>query len=293
MKTIFGKSLAAAAVAILSLTACDSGSGNSSDRTDSTLVDATNEQLRQAVSERDALLHMMNDLQGTLDEINRLEQIVSITPPGETSQVANINSELEALRATLEDRRKKIDELEARLRSSETSNQDLLATVNTMRSQLEMQGQQIEMLSTQLADANRQIGDLNTQVTELTEQVAQVTEQRDSVAAEAVRQTDLNNTVYYALGSKTELKEHNIVEGGGFLRKSKIMEGEFDRGYFTQADMRTLTTIPLYSKKAKVLTRQPSDSYQIVTAADGQKSIKILDPQKFWAVSNFLVVQID
>ena len=99
------------------------------------------------------------------------------------------------------------------------------------------------------------------------------------------------NTVYYAIGTGKELKEKKILQSG-FLRKTKVMEGNFDMSYFTAGDRRTLAEIPTHSKKAKVLTSQPKGSYTIVDV-NGQKVIRISDPAKFWQLSDFLVIEVD
>ena len=95
----------------------------------------------------------------------------------------------------------------------------------------------------------------------------------------------------FAIGTKGELQQHQIIKTG-FLRKTKILPGDFERTYFTQADKRSLVNIPLHSKKAKVLTNQPADSYEIVEEGN-QKILKIKDAAKFWSISNFLVIQVD
>ena len=91
--------------------------------------------------------------------------------------------------------------------------------------------------------------------------------------------------------SKKELKENKIIETG-FLRKTKIMEGDFERSYFTKADKRTLSRIPLHSKKAEVMSKHPAGSYEIVNEANG-KCLNILNSSKFWEYSNYLIVKIN
>ena len=54
-----------------------------------------------------------------------------------------------------------------------------------------------------------------------------------------------------------------------------------------------MRTINLGSKKAKVMTNQPTDSYEIVEGANGVKILKITNPNRFWNQSNFLVVKTD
>ena len=93
------------------------------------------------------------------------------------------------------------------------------------------------------------------------------------------------------VGTKKELKQQKIIETG-FLRKTKVMEGDYTKSYFTKADKRTLNTIALHSKKAQVMSKHPAGSYSIEEAG-GQKVLHILDPNKFWELSNYLVVKID
>ena len=104
--------------------------------------------------------------------------------------------------------------------------------------------------------------------------------------------TDELNTCYYAIGSKKELQDNNIIKTG-FLRKTKIMQGDYEMSYFTAVDKRNLTQLPLHSKKAKVMTNQPADSYRIQDGNGGMKVLVITNPTKFWNASNFLVIQID
>lgn len=40
------------------------------------------------------------------------------------------------------------------------------------------------------------------------------------------------------------------------------------------------------------MTSQPKDSYTIVDE-NGQKVVKITNPEKFWQLSNFLVIEVD
>lgn len=91
--------------------------------------------------------------------------------------------------------------------------------------------------------------------------------------------------------AKGELKDARIIETG-FLRKTKLLQADFQQSYFTQSDKRTLTTIPTHSKKAKILTNMPADSYTIEDY-DGLKTIKVTNPEKFWSLSNYLVIQVD
>ena len=137
----------------------------------------------------------------------------------------------------------------------------------------------------------RSIAALGARVDSLSTTVTEVTTEREEARQQATELTDELNTCFFAIGTKGELQQHQIIKTG-FLRKTKILPGDFERTYFTQADKRSLVNIPLHSKKAKVLTNQPADSYEIVEEGN-QKILKIKDAAKFWSISNFLVIQVD
>lgn len=258
------------------------------------LNESTKEELVQAVQERDQLLDLINEIASTTDEIKNMENIVSINAAqGEMNSNNAVASDIAVIKATLQERRKKIEDLEETLRKSKTSNSKLLGTIETLKQQVADQTAQIETLTASLTEAQQRIATLDVQVDSLSAHIASVTEERDSVEAVAQEQTVLANQCFYAIGTKKELKDHDIIEGGGFLRKSKIMQGDFDKSFFVTADRRTLTVIPLHAKKAKVITTsQPKDSYQIVEN-NGQAELRILNPEEFWGVSNYLVIQVD
>ena len=139
--------------------------------------------------------------------------------------------------------------------------------------------------------AKIQIADLGTKVDSLNTTVASVTEEKTK--AEEATTTAVNelNTCYYAIGTKKELKEAKIIETG-FLRKTKLLQADFQQSYFTKADKRTLTSIPTHSKKAKIITNMPEGSYDIQDV-DGMKVINVINPEKFWSMSNYLVIQVN
>ena len=99
------------------------------------------------------------------------------------------------------------------------------------------------------------------------------------------------NAAYYVIGSNEELKAHNFIEGGGFLRKTKVLESDFDETYMTRVDRRTFRGMPLDAKKAKVLTKQPKESYELAKGPNDMLILRILDPARFWGVSNILVIE--
>ena len=58
-------------------------------------------------------------------------------------------------------------------------------------------------------------------------------------------------------------------------------------------DKRNISVIPTGGKKLKVWSNNPKDSYTIVKDANGNESLQITDPVKFWSRSPYLIIQID
>lgn len=262
--------------------------------TEEQLQDATKQELAAAVADRDQLLSLVNEISSGMAEIKRLENILTVSTGvnGETpSQRAQIEADIAAIQQTLQQRREQLEQLERRLQQSTLNNKNLQQTVETLRAQIDSQSAEIENLRASLDDANRQIGELNSTVDSLHTTVNTVTGERDQAQAETQELANEMNTCYYVVASKKELKEHKIIESG-FLRKTKIMRSDFDQSFFVTADRRTLHTIALHSNKAKVLTNHPAGSYQIVEQ-NGQKVLKITNPDQFWSLTNYLVIQID
>lgn len=276
--------------ASMALFSC-SGNSDQHNQVDVESINLLEAELRETISSQDSLLTIMNAIGEDMTRLKEVEGIMN--QPGFENQSperkAQIASDIAAIQNELESRRVKLAELEKKYSATNKDNANLRQAIATLKNQIDDQEQTIVTLRGSLAEAKIQIETLNRNIDELNERVDSVSTEKENV------ETQLNNelnTVYYALGNKNELKEHKLIETG-FLRKTKVLPEDFEMAYFTRADKRTLAEMPLMSKKAKIITNQPSDSYEIYENEKGMKVLKIINPEKFWAVSNFLVVQID
>lgn len=143
-----------------------------------------------------------------------------------------------------------------------------------------------------LAARDVRIAELDETVAGLSVQVEDLTAVRDEQEAVIASQDAALNEVFYVYAYTDQLREHNILTGGGLFNKTQVMKEDFDKSFFTPADMRTLNTIFLESKKVKVCTSHPNGSYELVKDNDGYYTLNILDPDKFWSLSRFLVVEL-
>lgn len=285
-----------AAMLIIS-TAC---SGSDTSSTENEVVDETqmlielNDSLLAASAEKDSLLALLQEINAGMQQIKEIEKILSSPAysADNPSQAESLKNDLNALQEALAARRKRIADLEAKLKKSSAYSEELQKTIDQMKSQIELQQTEINGLQEQLTQANATIEDLSQQVDSLSNVSDTERQLKEDAQQEAARLDSELNTCYYVIGTKSELKENNIIETG-FLKKTKIMEGDYNKGYFTVTDRRTLSTIELHSTKAKILTNHASGSYSITEDSNGVKTLQITDVESFWEKSNYLVVQID
>ena len=108
----------------------------------------------------------------------------------------------------------------------------------------------------------------------------------EGLQAQLVEKDKQLNTAWYVFGTKKELKGQRILENG------RVMNGNFNKNYFTKIDIRNTTEIKLYSKSAKLMTAHPSSSYTLVRDANKQYTLRITNPQIFWSTSKYLVVLV-
>ena len=287
------KKLLLGLVALLGLAACNSGKSEE-EMAEQARADATKQELETAVADRDQLLSLVNEINTGMEQIKQLENILTVSNniPGETTgQREQIQSDIAAIQKALQERRLKLAELEKKLDSSNLTNNNLRKTIASLRGQIDSQAKEIETLKSNLGEANERIGQLDAAVDSLNTTVNDVANERDLAQQESIELANELNTCYYVIATKSELKDHKIIETG-FLRKTKLMKGDFDQNFFTTADKRVLTSIALHSNKAEVLTNQPKNSYSIEDN-NGQKILKITNPDLFWSLGNYLVIKID
>lgn len=271
---------------------CNSGKLKEAETHNAQLDDS----LKIAIANQDSLFSLLNDITSGMEQIKSMEQLLSASPnlsSESQSRREAIRNDMAMLQQALQNRRERLAELEARLSKTTANNSTLRKTIENLKASLAEQSGTIENLRRDLASAHIEIEKLDSTVNTLNAVVDTISAAKAISDQQLANTTNELNRVFYVFGTKSELKDHNILEGGGFLRKTKIMESDFDQSYFTTADRRELTYIPLYSKKAKILTKQPESSYEIVDDTNGQKVLKITNPDEFWKLSNYLVIQTD
>lgn len=247
----------------------------------------------------------MNELLGTLVEIDdnlqqikEKENIIALnSQSSDNMSPANmkekINNDIKAIYELMLQNKEKIEELQKKIKLDDKNNAALKKLVERLNRQLQAKTEEIVMLEEELREKNIEIEHLNFTVSGLQHAL-------DSIHAQAVasgqKLEETTNELYrgyYAFGTKKELKEQKIISGEGLFSKKRILEGDFDKDYFTQIDIREVDSIPLFRPKAKLLTTHPQGSYYLEKNSDGALILKITDKDKFWSTSRYLVIQVN
>jgi hypothetical protein len=93
----------------------------------------------------------------------------------------------------------------------------------------------------------------------------------------------------------THQQRHHCPDGGVLgIGKSITVSAKLNPQNFTPLDIRKTSEIPLGdTRKQRIVTTHPGNSYRVVEAANGGTFLKITDPDKFWSVSKYLVVVVE
>ena len=281
------KKLVLFALCVAFLASCDNlGQGKKQ-------VEAQNDSLRMELSARDAelddIMGAFNEIQNGFKEITEAEGRVNLDGGHIESQSAanKIKEDIRFISEKLKANRERISELEKQLKNSKYRSAQLKKALEGMIAELNTKQQQIETLQTELATKNIRIAELDEAVTDLNKNVEELSAENEEKTKTVEAQDKALNTAWYVFGTKSELKDQKILRRGNVLK-----DNNFNKDYFTQIDIRNEKGIKLYSKRAELLTNHPEGSYQLVEDEKGQLTLKITNPQNFWSVSRYLVIQV-
>ena len=245
----------------------------------------------------DNALNTINEIENALEAVRAQENIIMMeNQEGNTNKAV---SEINAIQQTLQENRKKIENLEKQLAEQGSKSKALTQTVNRLKKQLEEKDTYINNLKDELQQSRQQIAELNDQVTDLSNNITELNSNLDVMTVQnAAQQATIENqdamlnTVWICIATQQVLVEKGILSKGGLFQASEISKQGFDKSQFTQGNKRELDVVPLNTKKPKIMTNHPESSYEITENEDGNKVLVIRDKEAFWSMSNYLVVSI-
>ena len=243
-----------------------------------------NEQLR---NEQDELLSTLNEIEDGFREITEAQGRLTIDRRGEGADARErIKENMQYIQQTLAQNAELIEKLQTRAKESGRKNEQLQRTIQNLMAQMEQKTNEVEQLRKELESKNIRITQLEEQTANLNQNIDNLQQQTQQQSQTISQQDRQLHTAWYALGSKKELKEHNILKSG------KVLQDGFDASFFTEIDIRRVTQFNLNSKKVEILTTHPAGSYALERDKNKIYTLRILNAPQFWSTSKYLVVQV-
>jgi len=260
-----------------------------------------NDSLATQVSSRDQqieeFVNSVNEIENNLAAIDKNQlAITDLKKEGEVKQKDRINEIIKGIDAYVVENRQKLDRLEKQLKTSRNKSASLTKLVAQLKQSIAEKEQQVNEL---LATITVLEGERDTLRSTITRKDAEIAQKDTELASrqQAIEERETNlNTAFYKIGSRKELLTAGIIQkSGGVLGAGRTykLSPKMVTTDFTSINIKNVAEIEMgNTDKRNVLSTHPSESYYFVKT-DGQVLLKIVDPQKFWSVSKYLVVEID
>ena len=252
------------------------------------LIDASNKKDSVII----AIVQSFNEIEDNLALIKEKENIISLSTKDatefETNRRTKVIEDIQLINTLMIENKQKIASMSKKLASLKKGLKraglkmaEFEKMISRLTKSIEKKDVEISTLKDELVNLNISLDSLSVVYEEQTEIVEQ--------------QVEALNTAYYCYGTFKELKAQGVVtKEGGFIgigRTEKLTD-DFNRKYFTQIDITEITSIELFSKKAKIVTTHPSDSYKLEGVEKIDK-LNITNPEEFWGASKYLVVIVE
>ena len=266
-----------------------------------TQVESSVNQIKEGgvtAANRDRIIQMMAQLQQTMklnkERIANLEEQLRLAQQAEPTLRETTEKKLANYEALLAQKQSSIDALMAELKRKDAT----IAQKEAEITDLSIKNTDLTTRNSELHAKNEELGQKNTELGQKNDELANQNKAKDAtiaankedIASKAntiAQQDKVMNTAYYVFGTKRELRDQHILENGDVMRSAKM-----NQDYFTKIDLRVTRTIKLYSKKAQICTNHPVGSYSLDKDDQGQYTLRITDPQRFWSASRYLVVVV-
>lgn len=242
-----------------------------------------NSNYSKKLAEMDSLI---SEVLVNFEQINSMEGMINLEAANEAglqkSQADKIRDNMSLINQKMQKNRETIEALQKQLNSGSQKNKAMSLTIQTLQSQFNEKMEQIEKLREELNGKNIIIAEQSVKI-ETLEQAK--TDLETTTQQQASQINDLYQ-VRYCIGTNSDLKEMNI------LRNGQVATDDYTAEYFTTIDLRRVKSIPLYSKRAELLTKHPVSSYELVPGRDKQLTLEIKNAEDFWSLSKILVIKV-
>jgi len=265
-----------------------------------TQIESHNFNLTENIQDRDSVI---NDFVSTFNEIDenltfihqrRNQLTLEASKEINRDRKSEILDDIRLMDSMLVASSKHIEDLEKRLKDSGVRMRSFENRIASLNQTITQNTTEMEELRRVVEEKDYQIAELSTRIDQYQTELDVKNEELYIKEMDILETNRQMNTAYYALGSYKELKEQGIVDRtGGLLGigSTKTIQQNLRNEYFTPMDIREIKTIPIASKTAKIITEHPDDSYELVMEDGLISALVIENPEEFWRISKYAVIE--
>ncbi|HAX93524.1 MAG TPA: hypothetical protein DCY25_06195 [Bacteroidales bacterium] len=265
-----------------------------------TQIESHNFNLTENIQDRDSVI---NDFVSTFNEIDenltfihqrRNQLTLEASKEINSNRKSEILDDIRLMDSMLVASSKHIEDLEKRLKDSGVRMRSFENRIASLNQTITQNTTEMEELRRVVEEKDYQIAELSTRIDQYQTELDVKNEELYIKEMDILETNRQMNTAYYALGSYKELKEQGIVDRtGGLLGigSTKTIQQNLRNEYFTPMDIREIKTIPIASKTAKIITEHPDDSYELVMEDGLISALVIENPEEFWRISKYAVIE--
>lgn len=240
------------------------------------------------------LFESFNSIEENLELIKEKENIIRVNSSNETGLEEDlkdrINEDITSIYELMLKNKRELKLVKNKMRRSGIKVNELDKMVSSLSKQMESKTNEIERLSEKLKQMDIAVEDLETEVVDLNENIDSLSNE-NAIKEEIIEdQIEALNKAYYAVGTRSELIEHQILTKDGLLGSRTKLLSDFNKDYFSIVNISEFAKIPIYAKKITMITTHPSTSYEL-TGSESVDELIIKDAARFWSVSKYLVIQ--
>jgi predicted RNase H-like nuclease (RuvC/YqgF family) len=254
------------------------------------------------VMEKDSVLasyiRTLDEIDSNLDEIRDKRGLIVLGPgsnvDGTVPKKEQILRNIAMINDLLAENQEKMENLEKQLSQSRSKNASLNTITKSYSAKIAEAEKEMDALKQELAALAFTKSELEAGMSQLKADNAILVSDKQQLTEQVATLDKKIHTAWYTVGTRKELKTAKVVEtDGGVLGigRTQTLSGSFDKNVFTEVDTKNTTVISLNSSRAKLITRHPEQSYTIEKTGAGMLTLRIKDPELFWSISKYLVVE--
>ena len=287
------KKLVYAIVCTLAVASCNQDAAKKAELAAQQQRDSLEQIISQKDNEINDMMTTLSDIEEGFREITEAQSRVTLAKQGEgTNTMQRIKENFQFIQAQMQQNKELINKLKQQVRESSVKGGQLKKIIDNLTQQLETKDHQLQALREELDRKDIHIAELDEKVASLNTNVTSLKEDNEKKEETITSQDKALHTAWFVFGTKDELKEQRILSKDGLFSKTKLLEKDFNKDYFTKIDIRIDKEIKLYSKSAQIMTSHPAGSYTLQRDANKQFVLRISDPETFWSTSKYLVVLV-